>query len=88
MNVGADPTNVKGLDAMNHSENTLPDQFLSKAAVIETIGLSGSTIDRMEVRGEFPPRIHISSRRVVWRHSDIQQWMDGQPARGLGHAHA
>ena len=73
---------------METYNQALTDQFLSKAAVIQTVGLSGSTIDRMEVRGEFPPRIHISSRRVVWRHSDIQQWMDGQPARGLGHAHA
>ena len=73
---------------METYNQALTDQFLSKAAVIQTVGLSGSTIDRMEVRGDFPPRIHISSRRVVWRHSDIQQWMDGQPARGLGHAHA
>ena len=72
---------------MDHTENTLPDKFLSKSAVIEQIGVSGSTIDRMEARGEFPPRIHISSRRVVWRQSEVQAWIDAA-AQGLGHAPA
>jgi len=72
---------------METYNQALTDQFLSKAAVIQTVGLSGSTIDRMEVRGEFPPRIHISSRRVVWRESEVQAWIDAA-AQGLGHAPA
>jgi prophage regulatory protein len=29
---------------------------------------------RMEQRGEFPARIHISPRRVAWRCSEIHAW--------------
>ena len=73
---------------MSTQPQARPDQFLSKASVIEQVGLSGSTIDRMEARGEFPRRIHISPRRVVWRQSDLQRWIGEKPATGLGHATA
>lgn len=44
-------------------------------AEVELITLTRDpTRRRMEQRGEFPARIHISPRRVAWRCSEIDAW--------------
>ena len=64
------------------------DPLLSKATVISLTGLSSSTIDRWEKSGNFPPRVHLSSRRVCWRASQLEMWMHSLPLRDFGHATA
>ncbi|WP_235200658.1 helix-turn-helix transcriptional regulator [Pseudomonas monteilii] len=39
------------------------------------IGLSRSTIWRMEQEGRFPKRVKIGAKSVAWRMSDLSAWM-------------
>jgi predicted DNA-binding transcriptional regulator AlpA len=48
--------------------------FLDKAERRVLVPVSDSTADRMEQRGEFPRRLVIGKRRVVWRRSEIEDW--------------
>lgn len=45
------------------------------------VPLSDATVWRMERRGEFPRRIAISDKRVAWRKSEIQAWLEKRAAR-------
>ena len=49
--------------------------FLSIKEVSELLGISVSTINRLIKRGEFPPKIKISLRRIVFMKNDINEWI-------------
>jgi len=49
--------------------------FLSIKEVSELLGISVSTINRLIKRGEFPPKIKISPRRIVFMKNDINKWI-------------
>jgi prophage regulatory protein len=51
-------------------------RFLRLQEVIETTGLSRTTIYRMIAKGGFPPPIKLSERAVGWKDSDVFAWMD------------
>lgn len=51
------------------------DRFLRFDAVAHMIGLSRSTIWRMEQEGRFPKRVQLGSKSVAWRLSDVNSWM-------------
>lgn len=51
------------------------ERFLRFGAVAEMIGLSRSTIWRMEREGRFPKRVKIGTKSVAWRMSDLLAWM-------------
>lgn len=51
------------------------ERFLRFEAVAEMIGLSRSTIWRMEQEGRFPKRVKIGAKSVAWRMSDLSAWM-------------
>ena len=58
------------------------DRFLTKRQVKEMTTLSSAEIDRRETRGAFPRRRRLSGcpkGRVVWRLSEIVEWMDSFP---------
>lgn len=42
--------------------------------------LSKTTILKLEKAGKFPPRIALSARRVVWRASQIEEWVSAREA--------
>ena len=54
-------------------------RILKTNEVMKTIGLSKVTIWRMEKAGVFPKRINISSRRVGWLESEIEEWIESRP---------
>ena len=58
---------------MNNQENR---PFLNIKEVSELLGISVSTINRLIKRGEFPPKIKISSRRMVFMKNHIEEWID------------
>lgn len=43
------------------------------------LGVSKTTLWRMEKRGELPQRIKISRRVVGWLESDIKEWLKNRP---------
>ena len=57
---------------MSNSENR---PFLTINEVSKFIGLSVSTINRLVKKEEFPPKIKISPRRMVFIKYQIYQWI-------------
>ena len=57
---------------MTNSENR---PFLTTKEVSQLIGLSVSTINRLVKKGEFPPKIKISPRRIVFMKEQIEEWI-------------
>jgi prophage regulatory protein len=51
-------------------------EFLLPSEVQAITRLRDPTRKRMEERGLFPARIRISPRRVGWRRTDIQTWVN------------
>lgn len=41
-------------------------------------GISRSIRVDMEIKGEFPKRLHLSTKSIGWRLSDIQAWIKGE----------
>ncbi len=49
--------------------------FLTMKEVSVLLGISVSTIDRLIKKGEFPPKVKISPRRIVFMRYQIEQWI-------------
>jgi prophage regulatory protein len=58
-------------------------KVLRKREVFNRIGLSQSTVYRMEKDGKFPKRIQISVQCVGWIESEVDAWIE-QRAAGRG----
>lgn len=58
---------------MNNPENRL--SLLSFDDLQRLVPLSRTTIWRLERQGEFPRRIRISTNRVAWLVSDVEEWL-------------
>jgi len=56
--------------------STLEIQFIRKKEVAQLVGMSVSTIDRLEKVGKFPKRIQLTTRIFVYRKSQIIQWAE------------
>ena len=50
--------------------------FLTIKEVSEMLGISVSTINRLIKKGEFPSKVKISPRRMVFMKCQIQEWVD------------
>jgi len=62
-------------------ESTADDRvFLSFDEVKAKIGMSRTSIDRWEVAGLFPKRIHIGVKKIAWHKDEIDQWINDKLA--------
>ena len=52
--------------------------FLTIKEVSNLIGLSVSTINRLVKKGEFPLKVKISPRRIVFMKYQIQEWINNK----------
>jgi prophage regulatory protein len=52
------------------------NKIIGLPQLLELIPLSRTQIWRLEKQGAFPARIKIGQRRIGWRASDIQKWID------------
>ena len=50
--------------------------FLTIKEASNLIGISVSTINRLIKKGDFPPKIKISPRRIVFMRNQIEEWID------------
>ena len=57
---------------MTNSENR---PFLTIKEVSKLIGLSVSTINRLIKKGDFPSKVKISPRRMVFMKNEIDEWI-------------
>jgi prophage regulatory protein len=53
--------------------------YIDLPAVIETVSLAESTIQRMIREGEFPKPRKISAKRVGWLVREIEEWAETRP---------
>lgn len=44
--------------------------------VLSVTSMSRATLYRLRKAGAFPAPVRISTRRVAWRRSDIEAWMN------------
>lgn len=54
-------------------------KILRPGQLADMLGVSKTTLWRMEKRGELPQRIKISRRAVGWLESDIKEWLESRP---------
>lgn len=50
--------------------------LIDKKTLLAMIPLCERTIYNFEIKGRFPRRIAISSRKVVWDLSEVEAWID------------
>lgn len=51
------------------------DPIVRQKDLVNVVGLSRSTIYRLERQGMFPPSIKLGPRAKGWRLSDLQKWI-------------
>ena len=52
--------------------------FFTIQEVSEFLGISTSTINRLVKKGDFPPKVKISPRRIVFMKKEIDNWIEGK----------
>ncbi|MDC3138045.1 AlpA family phage regulatory protein [Prochlorococcus sp. AH-716-I19] len=57
---------------MSNQENR---PFLTIKEVSNLLGISTSTINRLIINGDFPNKIKLSPRRIVFMKNDIEDWI-------------
>lgn len=55
-------------------------KLLKLKQVIEITGLSRASIYRLIEDEKFPKQVRISARRVAWKNTDIESWIEQQTA--------
>ena len=60
---------------MNNPENR---PFLNIQEVSNLLGISISTINRLVKKGDFPPKIKVSKRIIIFMKYQIKEWIDNR----------
>jgi predicted DNA-binding transcriptional regulator AlpA len=52
-------------------------------ALLASYGVLYSRIHLMRLvgRGQFPPPVHLSVRKIAWKLADVQAWLQSRPVR-------
>lgn len=58
--------------------------FLRREDVCRTVGLSYSSIYRLERRGEFPRRRRVGDRSVAWLREEVVAWAKARKKIAFG----
>ena len=53
-------------------------RVLNRSETLKMVGLSDRTWDRLEAKGETPPKTRISQGRIGYRVADIMKWLDSR----------
>jgi predicted DNA-binding transcriptional regulator AlpA len=53
-------------------------RVLSKPQVLKATNLSDRTWERLEARGETPPKTQLSDNRIGYRLIDVEKWLDAR----------
>jgi prophage regulatory protein len=56
--------------------------LINRKTLLDIVPLSDRTIYNMEKRGDFPRRIALTSRNVVWVLSEVEQWIEASSNSG------
>ena len=58
--------------------NTQNSPFFTIQEVSEFLGISISTINRLVKEGDFPPKVKLSPRRMVFMKKEIEEWINSR----------
>ena len=61
-------------------------RILRKQELLKIIGLSASSIGRLERAGDFPQRVRLGPSAVGWREDEINDWIEALKRRGADDA--
>ena len=56
----------------------IDDRCIRREEVLARVGLSYTTIWRMEKAGKFPKHVQLGPKAVGWMLSDVQKWLDAR----------
>ncbi len=62
-------------------------KLLTQKQVVDLVGLSRTTIWRLERSGQFPRRRQVSTKAVRWNLAEILDWMNSRPLAGKEDGH-
>lgn len=65
----------KPIQSQKTTQKQLQEKILRIEEVTKIVGLSRSTIWRMETKGTFPARVPLGTRSVGWRNVEIEKWI-------------
>ena len=54
------------------------DKILRRKQVMELVGLSYTTVWRLEKAGDFPARIKLGKSSVGWHLNEVEAWLSGR----------
>jgi predicted DNA-binding transcriptional regulator AlpA len=67
---------------MSHTDTSPPADLILFSELQRLVPLSRTTVWRLERAGPFPRRILISAKRVAWRRSAIEAWLEQRVTQG------
>ena len=53
-------------------------RLINEKQVLALIGLSRSTLWRLEQSGQFPSRLQVSTRAVRWNLAEVLEWIESR----------
>lgn len=53
-------------------------RVVSRNEAIKLLGLSDRTFQRLEAKGDVPPKTRFSAHRIGYRISDLKEWLDAR----------
>ena len=53
-------------------------RLINEKQVLALIGLSRSTLWRLERAGQFPSRLQVSTRAVRWNLAEVLEWIESR----------
>lgn len=65
----------------------MDSKLLTLRQVAELVGLSRTTIWRLERSGQFPRRRQVSTKAVRWNQAEILGWINSRPVAGTKDGH-
>jgi predicted DNA-binding transcriptional regulator AlpA len=70
---------------MNQNSSQCPDPLMIRRAQLKSVvGLSPSTVDRLERAGDFPTRRRFGPGVVGWLTHEVKAWMGGRKKAEIG----
>jgi predicted DNA-binding transcriptional regulator AlpA len=60
------------------AQSVTSDRMIRTAELTKMVGMSRTTIWRMEKSGEFPARVSLGAGSIAWRLSEINQWIQSR----------
>lgn len=58
------------------ADSTISEKLLTKHEVMAIVGFSRSLLERGVKAGTFPKPYCVSHRRIAWKRSDIDSWLN------------